>query len=108
MRLGNRLADLAERVAEELERPPGGDLGIELAQRAGGGVARIGEDRLAPGLARLVHREEGRLLHIDLAAYLHRRGSAALQTLRQPRDRAQGFRDFLGLGAVAARGAADE
>jgi len=42
-----RTRDRAGAVAEELERAAGGDLEIELAERAGGGVPRIGEDRLA-------------------------------------------------------------
>src|SRR6185312_9265515 len=51
VRLRHRRARLAPGIGEELERAPGGDRRIELAQRAGGAAARIGEDWLAGLLA---------------------------------------------------------
>ncbi len=68
LRPGERLADLAPGVGEELERPRGGDARVELAQRAGGEVARIGEGRLAGlGLAGVQRAKIG-VAHVDLAA----------------------------------------
>src|SRR5688572_5149643 len=93
MRLRRRLARRAHGVGEELERPPGVDLRVELAERAGGGVARVGEDArpladalAGGGAARLflhqrrlprVEGEELGLLHEDLAADLDARGRLA-------------------------------
>ncbi len=61
----------ARPVGEDGQVPPGGDLGVELPQRPGGGVAGIGEQPL-PGLAlaavQVGERFEG---HEDLAPDLH-------------------------------------
>ena len=104
VRLGEGLALLAPGIGEEFERPARGDRGIELAQRACGGVARIGEDRLAFLLALLVEREEARMLHIDFAAHLDHVGPAvALQLLGHGRERADVGGDVLAGDAVAAR-----
>src|SRR3546814_10835632 len=50
-RLAERLrwlfGERAPAIGEEVQRPRCGDLRIELAQRAGGGVARVGEDLVA-------------------------------------------------------------
>ncbi len=64
------LGELARRIGEEAQRPRGGDSGIELAQRAGGGVAWIGEDLgVRPALTRVEGGEVGPA-HVDLAAHL--------------------------------------
>src|SRR6185312_15533574 len=47
LRVFRHLADLAPGVGEEAERARGGDRRVLLPQRAGGGVARIGEHRRA-------------------------------------------------------------
>ena len=46
------------------------DRRVELAQRAGGGIARVGEDLAAGGLLPRVQRGEIRVRHVDLAAHL--------------------------------------
>ena len=106
--IGDRFARLALRVGEQRQRPLGGDARIELAQAAGGGVARIGEHLLPRGGLRLVHLEEVRLGHEDLAADLDQRRRAALQPRRHRLHRAEIGGDVLALGAVAARRAAHE
>ena len=55
VRIGNRLARLALGIGEQRQRPLRGDARIELAQAAGGGVARVGEHLLAGRGLRLVH-----------------------------------------------------
>ena len=73
-------AGLAPAPGEEAQGPRGGDRGIELAQRAGGGVARIGEGLAALFRLPLVERGEIGVAHIDLAANLEDIGHvAALQ-----------------------------
>ena len=64
LRRGQRRADFAPGIGEKLQRAGAGDFGIELAQRTGGGIARIGENPRA--LARIQRREIG-MGHIDLA-----------------------------------------
>ena len=44
--------------------------GVELAQRAGGGVARVGEDLAAGGRLLGVELREVRVRQVDLAAHL--------------------------------------
>ena len=46
--LGERRAEHAPGVGEEAQRPLGGDLRVDLAQRAGGGVARVGVGASGP------------------------------------------------------------
>ena len=68
-------------MSEEAQRTGGGDGGVLLAQRSGGGVARIGED-LAARLASLPRVERGEigLGHVDLAAHLeHRRARCGMR-----------------------------
>ncbi len=105
----DRLADFALGVAEQRQGPGGGDGGIELAQRAGRRVARIGEQGLLAGLgALLVQTEEIGARHINLAAHLQHRRRRALQGLRQILQGLEIGGDVLALDAVAARGALDE
>src|SRR5439155_270693 len=70
MGAGDRAARLAPVIGEEFQWPARGDRRIELAQGAGGDIARVGEDRLAGGRALLVDREKPGAFHIDLAADL--------------------------------------
>ena len=58
----------AEAVGEERERAGGDDLGIELLEGSGGGVAGVGEGGQAGFVALLVHGGEGGVRHEDLAA----------------------------------------
>ena len=94
---------LAHRIGEELQRPRLGDAGVELAHRAGRGVARVGEHRLAGLLALLVQREEGIVREIDLAADLDQLGRLRiLQRVRDAGDMLQVGGDVLADRAVAA------
>ncbi len=98
-------ARLAPAPGKEAQGPRGGDRGIELAQRAGGGVARIGEGLAALFGLPLVERGEIGVAHIDLAANLEDLGHvAALKLARNVRDGANVSGDVLALAAVAARG----
>ena len=54
---------------EDIQPPRGGDLRIELPERPGGGVARIGEERQPLGLARGVQFVKDLARHIDLATH---------------------------------------
>ena len=107
LRLGERLADLAPGVGEKGERTPRGDARIELAQRTGGGVARIGEGRLARRGLPGVQRGEIGMAHVDFAARLEN-ARRALQAVRDRLDRAHVGGDVLALEAVAARRRLDE
>ena len=99
----------AELVPERIERTRGGDGGIELADRAGGGVARAGEER-EPGCAAFgVELLEAALRHVDLAAYLEAGGEArAGDAARDGADGADVLGDVLAARAVAAGGGGDE
>src|SRR5258706_264865 len=80
-----------------------------MAQRAGGGVARIRERRLAGSLALPVHLLEPRFGEVDLPAHLEQpRPAFALQPQRYVDDRLEVGRHVLALDAVAARGTRDE
>ena len=103
------LAHLAPGIGEELERPARGDRRVELAQRAGRGVARIGEHRLALGRLALVERKEVGMRHIDLAAHLADVGvPVPVQPLRDLADGADIGGNVLALEAVAAGRGIDE
>jgi len=91
------------RVAEEAQRTLRRDRGIELPQRAGGGVARIGEHGFPLAHARLVHRLEPVERQVDLAADLEARRCVAAQSQRHVAHRADVGRDVLARRAVAAR-----
>ena len=94
-------------VAPHRQRALGGELRVELADRPGGGVARVHERRQALLGAALVQRGEVAERHVDLAADLdQRRGVVDAQ--RDGRDRAQVVGDVLADHAVAAGRAALE
>ena len=94
-------------VKHDGKRALGHEARVELLQRAGGGVARIGEERFARGLALLVQLVEGAARIIDLASHLqHRRAVPDLE--RQLPDRPQVDRDIVALLPVAAGEALDE
>ena len=87
-------------VGVELAR--GHHRGVLRLQRARGGVARIGEERLLAGLAFAVQGFERHPRHQNLAAYLERAGIVAVQ---HEGDGADGFhvvRHVVALLAVAA------
>ena len=66
-------AVLEEDVEPGREVAAGGDARVDLAQRAGAAVARVGVERQALLLALGVDARELRLGHVDLAAHLERR-----------------------------------
>ncbi len=79
--------DQADLVGQKRERPLRGDFGILLAERAGRGVARVGEEarrgtcRLGLGGQPFVQALEVRVQHVDLAANLHACGHRDVVTL---------------------------
>ncbi len=70
LRVGSHLAHLAPGVGEKAQRPRGGHFGVELAERAGRGIARIGEHGTAGGGLLLVELQECGPSHVDLTADL--------------------------------------
>ena len=66
--------DDLDRIGEHPEPAAAGDAGIELAERAGGGVARVGEQRFAGFFALLVGSAEAGVGQVDLAPDLHQLG----------------------------------
>ena len=107
--IGRHLAHLPPAIGEKAERPRRRDARVFLAQRAGGGIARVGEDGVARRFLAFVELEEVRLGHVDLAAHLaHRRHAPALEAVRHFLQRLDIGGDVLALGAVATRGGANE
>ena len=68
----------AEAVGEEGERALGDDFRVELFERAGGGVAGVGEGGQAGLVALGVERGEGFVRHEDLAADFEEGGDRRL------------------------------
>ena len=97
----------ADRVAPDRERPFGGQRRVELADRAGGRVAGVGEGRLAGFGAALVERFEVGDRQVDLAAHFDQL-RRVLDAQRDRADRAQVLGDVLADPAVAAGRAADQ
>jgi hypothetical protein len=96
-------------VAEESERAGSGNRGIELTQASSGGVARIGENRVAGAGASLVHLLEPVEGEIDFAANLDPPSRGALaQTERDIAHRAKVQRDILADDPISPRRAHDE
>ena len=95
----------SQAVAPHRKRPGGGDRGVELANRARGRVAGVGERRLAGLRALLVEGGEGRSREVDLAAHLDER-RRVLDPERDRLDRAQVLGHALPDLAVAAGGPA--
>ena len=102
----------ADAVGPDREVALGGDLRVELAQRAGSGVPRVRGELLALLGEALVQPVEGRDGEVDLAAHLERpRVLLAVDGAHAERDRldrAQVRGHVLPALAVAARRAADE
>ena len=101
-----RPAFLEQDVAPGREVAAGRDPRVQLAQRAGTAVARVGVERQTLLLALGVDARELRLGHVDLATHLEvdRLG----EHLGDGADRAQVGRDVLARATVAAGGAQDE
>ena len=104
MGLGRRFAAFAHRIGEQGKRPGGGDRRVQLAQAAGGGIARVGENLLPGGRLGLVQRQEIRLGHEHFAANFDQRWRMPLQGLRHGADGTDIGGDILALRPVAARG----
>ena len=108
LRIGPRLPD-QDVVGEQRERAAGGDPGVELPDRAGGGVPRIPESRLprfleaAVHLAEILHREH----HLAPDREPPRRHLPA-ESERERTDRPQVGSDVLPDAPVAAGRAAPE
>ncbi len=108
--LGGDGARLAPAMREEAQRALCGDARVLLAERARGGVARVGElARLLAGLRGVreqagVERGEVGLCHVHLAADLEDRGEGGLsaERLRDVGDRADIGGDVLADLPVAA------
>ncbi|OPZ83916.1 MAG: hypothetical protein BWY76_02065 [bacterium ADurb.Bin429] len=110
MRVESEVTALAQRVAEDGEFARGCYAGIELAHRAGGGVARIGEGRFAALLTLSVDAVELGAGEVHLAANLD--DAAQVGNRAQPQrhggDGADIPRDVLALHPVAAGGGGDQ
>ena len=105
-RVGVRRRDLRrdELIGERAQPPLRHQFRIEIAQHAGGGVAGVGEQRFALGLALRVRPLERALGQIHLAAHFEPRRGAAAEIERDRADGAHVVRhDFPG-DAVAASG----
>ena len=103
-----RLRHLAPGIAEEPQRTPGGDPRIELPQAAGGGIARIGEDRLALLDPPLVQLHELGAVHIDLAPHFQHIRNSTGQFLRNIADGPHIGGDVLALLPIATGGGHDQ
>ena len=102
MAVRDRLACLPHCVGEHRELAAGGDPGIELAQAAGGAVARIGEKLEAGFHLRCVQGQEVGFGHEHLTADFDPRRSRATQLVGNGGDGADVGGDILALDAVAA------
>ena len=87
-----------------MQRTGGGDGGVELAQRSGGGVARVGKGLAARGILAGVEGGEIGMGHVDLAPHLQQVGRTR-ERLRDLGDGAGIGGDVLaGLAVAAGRG----
>ena len=92
------------------------DLGIFLAQAAGGGVARVGEGVASLGIGLFIQADKATLGHIDLAAYLDGALAVGAHVGERRLGQVHGHildgthieRYVLARGAIAARGRAHE
>ncbi len=100
-------AHLPDPVDPGRERPFGSERGVELADRAGSGVAGVGEGRFARLGPALVQRFKGSDRQVDLAAHFDQL-RRVLYPQRHRADRAQVLRHVLADPPVAAGGAADQ
>ena len=102
--------DVAQAVGVKAQGALRGNARVQLAHRASGGVARVGEGLgcfFASGHARalaFVERLEVIAPHVHLAAHFQHGRGAAQQAQRDLADGADVLRDVFARGAVAARG----
>ena len=102
LRLGEGFGQRAPGVGEEFQRARSGNTRIELAQRPGGRITRIGEGLLTLLRVARVEGREIRVAHVDLAADFEDRRSPR-DSLRNIRDGAGVFGDILPHLAIAPR-----
>ena len=117
-----QIGEIFQRLGVRLKVPPldqlhikdhkvqlalGGDLWIQLPQRACRRIAGIGKGRLAPRLPLCVERVKDRFRHKDLSAD-NQPVRRMLQLQRDGADGPQVLRHILPCQAAAARGAADQ
>ena len=94
-----------EGVGEEVEPPGRHHPGVELAQGAGAGIARIGEQCLAPGLPFRIDGGKGAIGNQRLTAHFQPGGRIAeIQAQGHAGDGAHVGGDLLALFAIAAGG----
>ena len=109
---GREPGAVADAVEEDGQRPGGADPRVELAQRTGRGVARVGEGRRARFLALPVESREVARAHDHLAAHLEvgggRQRPVGAQAQRQRADGPEVRADLLAGRPVAAGRAGDE
>ena len=105
VRLERQVLDHAQLVAPHRQRPLRRVRRVELADRPGGGVARVHERRFLRLRAALVQRGEVLQRHVHLAPHLHQRRHV-LDVQGDRADRAQVVRHVLPDLAVPARGPA--
>ena len=92
-------------ISVKRQRAGSGDTRIELAQRTGGGIARIGENLFTLLGLPVVHAREIGPQHQHFATHLERGGNMpTVQTQRYGSNRAQIRGDILAGRAVAACG----
>ena len=118
LRIERHAFDVAERVEKGFERAFRGLRRVKLAQRSGGGVARIRKQIVAGLLARFVQLDEIRFIHIDFAAHFQarrqRKGRLAVcvkflrQAQRNRLNRFEVLRHVFAGHAVAPRRSGDE
>ncbi len=102
---------LAQAIGEERQRALGGHLRIELAHRAGSGVARVDEGLVAALALAGIEALEIVAPHVDLAAHFEHVGHGAADGPQAEGDLADGadvLRNVFAGGPVAARGGLDQ
>ena len=109
LRVGGERAALRQLEVEhsDVQPPLGGDLGIELAERAGGGVAGVGHEGLALDLTAGIDLLEHAAGHVDLAPD-DKTGQLLRQRHGDGADGAEVLRHVLAHLAVAPGRAPDE
>jgi len=101
--LGRR-RDRAQAVGKKTQGPLGGDVGVELAHSACGGIARVHKGLAALLALALVQRIKVGAAHVDLAAHFQNRRHTRRQGQRNLPDGANVVRHVLTHLAVATRG----
>ena len=108
LRIREMFRTFAERIGIKMKRPPGGNAAVELPERPGSGVSRIGEELFAFRFLAGVERLEVLLMHDAFAADFKHLRIFPGELQRNRADRADVFRHVLAHGAVAAGGCRNE